>query len=557
MPTITVNLNDLNSLLGRRLALEEFREIVFPLKCGQVESVIGSEITLEVSHDRPDLFSVEGIARELKGILGIEVGLPRYELRESGFRVFIDQSVLPIRPFISCAIVRGIEMNEEAIVQAMQLQEKLHLAHGRRRRKVSIGIHDIREISEEIHYCAKRPDEIRFVPLGEDREMDGGEILELTPKGREYGHIIRDLPRYPLLYDGDGNVLSMPPIINGTVTKVTERTRDVLIDVTGTDKEAVDCIAKIVATSLCERGGRVEEVEMVSPSGALTGPDLSPSEMSLDAGTVSKILGLELSAESISESLRRMRYGATPMGNMIAVLVPPYRADILHPVDLVEDVAIGIGYGNLEPEPPPVPTRGKELPISIISRKVRDLMIGFGFQEVISYMMTSKAVLLDKMGLGEGEVVEIGNPLTAEYSVLRNWLLPSLLNFLSHNRHVAYPQRVFECGDVVSIDIAEPTGTRATRKLAAVICDFRASYEDAQSVVYSLLRNLGLGQPEARGTQHASFIRGRVAEVIVAGEPFGILGEIHPKVLNNFGLEYPASAFELDVSKIIEFKRLK
>lgn len=557
MPTVTINLNDLNSLLGRELALGEFRETVFPLKCGQVESVIGSEITLEVSHDRPDLFSVEGIARELRGILGIETGLPRYELGESGFKVLVDRSVAPIRPFISCAVVRGAKLSEEAIVQAMQLQEKLHLAHGRRRRKVSIGIHDVREIAEEIHYSAKRPDEIRFVPLGEDREMDGEEILELTPKGKEYGHIIRGFPGYPLLYDGEGKVLSMPPIINGTVTRVTERTKDVLIDVTGTDKEAVDCIAKIMATSLCERGGRLEAVEIIEPNGAFIGPDLSPLEMSLDVGMASKLLGLELSAESISQYLMRMRYGATPRGDKVAVLAPPYRVDILHPVDLVEDVAIGIGYGKLEPELPPVPTKGRELPLSFISRKVRDVMIGFGFQEVVSYMMTSKAILFDRMGLGEEEVVEVGNPLTAEYSVLRNWLLPSLLNFLSHNRHVAYPQRVFECGDVVSVDMAEPTRTKATRKLAAVICDFRASYEDAQAVVYSILRNMGLGQPEARGAQHPSFIRGRAAEVFVAGGPFGILGEIHPKVLNDFGLEYPASAFELDVSKIIEFKRLK
>ncbi|MEM3574241.1 MAG: phenylalanine--tRNA ligase subunit beta [Candidatus Bathyarchaeia archaeon] len=557
MPTITINLNDLNSLLGRELSLGEFREIVFPLKCGQVESVMGSEITLEVSHDRPDLFSVEGIARELKGILGIETGLPRYELGESGFKVFVDRSIEPIRPFISCAVVREVKLSEEAIVQAMQLQEKLHLAHGRRRRKVSIGIHDIREIAEEINYSAKRPDEIRFVPLGEDREMDGEEILELTLKGKEYGHIIRGLPGYPLLYDREGKVLSMPPIINGVVTKVTERTKDILIDVTGTDKEAVECIAKIMATSLCERGGRLETVEIIGPTGAFVGPDLSPLEMSLDVEMASKLLGLELSAESISESLRRMRYEAIPKGDEVVVLAPPYRVDILHPIDLIEDIAIGIGYGKLEPEPPSVPTKGRELPLSIISRKIRDLMIGFGFQEVVSYMMTSKAILFDRMCLREGEVVEVGNPLTAEYSVLRNWLLPSLLNFLSHNRHVAYPQRVFECGDVVSVDMAKPTRTRATRKLAAVICDFRASYEDAQAVVYSLLRNMGLGQPEAREVRHPSFIRGRVAEIFVAGDSLGILGEIHPEVLNNFGLEYPASAFELDVSKIMEFKRLK
>jgi phenylalanyl-tRNA synthetase beta chain len=557
MPTITINLNDLNSLLGKRLSLEEFREVVFPLKCGQIEGVIGSDITLEVSHDRPDLFSAEGIARELKGILGIETGLPRYRLGESGFKVFVDRSIAPIRPFISCAVVRGVRLSEEAIVQAMQLQEKLHLAHGRRRRKVSIGIHDVREIAKEIHYSAKRPEEIRFVPLGEDREMNGREILELTPKGREYGHIIRDFPAYPLLYDADGKVLSMPPIINGVITRVTERTEDVFVDVTGTDGEAVESVAKIVATSLRERGGELEAVEIIGPSGALIAPDLRPLELNLEVGMASRILGIELSAESISEALRRMRYDAAPMGDRVEALAPPYRVDILHPVDLVEDVAIGIGYGNLEPEPPSIPTRGKELPISAFSRKVRDLMIGFGFQEIVSYIMTSRAMLFDKMGLERGEVVEIGNPLTIDYSVLRNWLLPSLLNFLSHNRHVAYPQRVFECGDVVSIDMGEPTRTRATRKLAAVICDFRASYEDAQSVAYSLLKNLGFGQPGARRAEHPSFIKGRAAEILVAGEPLGILGEIHPGVLNNFGLEYPASAFELDVSRMMELKRLK
>jgi phenylalanyl-tRNA synthetase beta chain len=550
MPTITISVQDLCSLIGRRMTPEELSDALNLTKCGHT-SPIGDEMAVEVTSDRPDLLSTEGIARELKGLLGIETGLRKYKVGRSDVELTIDRSVLDIRPYMSSAVLEGVKLTGDAVRQIMQMQEKIHATYGRNRRKVSIGVHDFDKVTHKLTYAGVEPEKINFIPLDETRTMNGKEILELTPKGREYAGIIKGFPRYPLLYDSEGNVLSLPPIINGVITKVTDQTRNILLDVTGTEKKSVDHALTLMVTALAERGAAIKSVQILSPQGQVRTPDLSARKRKLRPRLVYDVLGVQLSSRQIATLLGKMRYGVTVKGNAITVIVPPYRRDILHEVDLVEDVAIAYGYSRFKPEIPLTATVGREREVTTFARTIRDLMIGFGFQEVFTFIMTSPQILFEKMNAPPEEVVEVENPISLEYSVLRHRLLPGLINFLSYNKHVAYPQKIFECGDVVLVDKNAATGAVNRRKLSGAICNYSVSYEDAQAVVYSLLRNVGVQGWSVERLDHQSFIRGRAARMILNNHEIGLLGEINPTVLERFGLENPLAAFEIDVEKLM------
>jgi len=550
MPTVVMSQRDLTDLIGKEMPIQELEEALFLTKC-EVENIQGGEITVEVNSDRPDMLSVEGIARTLRGFLGLEVGAPKYDLREGRVRVSVLPSVSGIRPYIVCGVVRDLKLTDEVIRQVMQLQEKLHLTYCRNRRKGSIGIYDLEKINLNLIYEALRPEEIEFIPLEEEEEMSAEEILEETSKGREYGSIVRAYERYPLLRDADGTVLSMPPIINSEYTKVSQETRHLLIDVTGTNKRLIGKILNILVTSLAERGGRIECVPVEYEDEKIITPDLTCENIELRTGFACEMLGLNLSPEEIVECLRKMRYEVTQKTEgKLEVSVPAYRCDILHEVDLIEDVAIGYGYDRFVPEIPATTNIGVELKKTKLTRQARDLMIGFGFQEVLNFMMTSKEKLFTKMNRTEERVVEVLNPVSSEYAVLRDSLIPGLLDLLSQNLHVQYPQRVFECGDVVKVQ-GRGEYPKSIRNLAAAICDNKASYEEVQSVLYSLLRNLGVTDWEISPYEHSSYLEGRAARVIFRGEEIAVIGEIHPRTLTRFGLNRPAAVFEITLEQII------
>lgn len=550
MPTITISAHDLCNLIGREMTQEQLSEVLALTKCSHSSSA-GDEMSIEVTSDRPDLLSAEGIARELKGLLGIETGLREFKVSRSDVVLRIDRTALDVRPYISSAVLESVNLDGDAIRQIMQMQEKIHATYGRNRRKVSIGVHDFDTITHDLTYAGVEPGKISFIPLDETRLMNGKEVLELTPKGREYGHIIKDSPRYPLLYDSKGDVLSLPPIINGTITRVTDRTRDILLDVTGTDKQLVDYSLILMATTLAERGGMVKDVKVLSPQGQERTPDLSPRTWKLRTKTVNEVLGVNLTARQIAGHLKKMRYGVKAGRGVLTVLAPSYREDILHEVDLIEDVAIAYGYGQLKPVIPLTATIGREREITAFTRVIRDLMIGFGFQEILTFVMTNRQILFGNMNAPDEETVEVENPVSLEYSVLRNCLLPGILNFLSYNKHVSFPQKIFECGDVVLVDSKMETKTVNRRKVAGVISDHIASYEDIQAVVYALMENLGVRELRVDRLDNPSFVRGRAASVSIGGGEVGVLGEVDPLVLERFSLENPVAAFEIDVEKLM------
>ncbi len=547
MPTLQVGYKDLCKLVRREISSELLSEKLFLMKC-EVENISGDEISLEITSDRPDLLCSEGIARELRGLLNVEVGLANYRVEKGDLSIRVDRSIKNVRPYIAGAIIRDLRLTDDSVRQIMQLQEKLHLTYCRNRSKVSIGVHDADKVTHKLTYAGIEPSKIRFTPLGEEREMNGHEILGSTPKGREYGWIIKDFPAYPLLYDSEGKVLSLPPIINGVVTQVIPETSNLLLDVTGTDMRLVSFVNNILVTSLAERGGKVESARVIYGHQEIKTPDLKPYTKQLHLTFVNDTLGLDLKALEAAALLKRMRYGVRSVSkSKLTVTIPAYRADIMHEVDLVEDLAIGYGYNKLKPVMPPTATIGSERELTNLTRKVRDLMVGLGFVEVLNYVMTSKQMTTESMNVPAQRTAEVANPLSLDFSVLRNWLLPGLLSFLGSNKHVPYPQKIFECGDIVLIDETMPTKTVTKRKVGAVACDYTVSYEDIQASLYSLLRNAGVEGWNLQKTEHPSFIKGRAATVRVRDENVGVVGEIHPQLLENFGIENAAAAFEIDL----------
>ncbi len=549
MPVITVDYWDLCRLVGEEIPEDKLADLLARIKVS-LEGEEDRELELEITADRLDLVAVEGLARALRGLLGREVGLPNFEVFDSGWEVKVDPSVKAVRPYFVGALIEGLELDETALVAIMRAQEKLHQTLGRDRRKMSMGLHNADVLEPPITYAAEPSDSVRFVPLGETEEMTAAEMLRRTEKGREYAHLVGDGSVVPVLRDSRGDVLSVPPILNGELTRVTSSTRNIFLDVTGPDMKAITQALVLMATALAERGGRIGTVVISYPDGPIVTPDLSVSEMTVELDYINSMMGLNLSAQDVVDLLEKARLGAEAEGNVIKVKIPAYRSDFLHPVDVVEEIAQSLGYDYLTPElPMHVTTFGKRHPVEKASALVRSLMIGLGYQEVLNYIMTSREVLFRRVNRPESPVVEVANPVTASYTVLRDSLLPGLIAFLSRNIGAPLPQKIFEVGDVVIPDETAETGARDERRLAAAVADSEVGFEDIQADLYALLRNLNVSF-ELRPAEHPSLLRGRTAEILVDGVSAGVVGEVHPEVLELNKIKTPVAVFELSLERL-------
>ncbi|WP_297520568.1 phenylalanine--tRNA ligase subunit beta [Thermococcus sp.] len=557
MPKFDVSKSDLEGLIGKSFTVEEWEDLFLYAKCemDDVWEENGETYFKADSKDtnRPDLWSAEGIARQIKWALGLRKGLPKYEVEKSDVTVYVDERLKEIRPYGVYTIVEGLHLDEEALKQMINLQEKVALTFGRRRREVAIGIFDFDRVKPPIYYRAAEKSE-KFIPLGFEEELTLEEILEKHEKGKEYGHLIRDKPYYPLLVDSEGKVLSMPPIINSEVTgRVTTETKNVFVDVTGWDLNKVMLALNVVVTALAERGGKIKSVKVVYPDFEVETPDLTPKSFEVELGYIRKLAGLELSDEEIKDLLERMMYGVELEDGKAKLLYPAFRDDIMHARDVLEDVLIAYGYNEIEPEEPKLAVQGRGDKFIEFEDAVRELMVGFGLQEVMTFNLTNREAQYGKMGLEYGkdyfnhppaELVEIENPISPKWSALRVWLIPSLLDFLSQNTHEEYPQRLFEVGKATLIDESRETKTVSESKLAVALAHPRVTFTEAKEILNSVMHHLSFSY-ELEEVEHPSFIPGRVGKIVVDGKVIGIIGEIHPAVLENWGLEMPVAAFEL------------
>jgi phenylalanyl-tRNA synthetase beta chain len=552
MPVIDVNLEDLRGLLGRDVTIEELRDRL-PMMGTGWEGETAEGFQLEVFPNRPDMLSIEGLARAYATFTGLKKGLREYDVKEAGYEVVVEEKVEKVRPWFVTAVVKNVEFDDPLIRSIIQMQEKLHVTHGRRRRKVAIGLHNLEPVEFPVTYTTKPP-RFRFRPLGERFEKNLTKILTEMHTGREYAWIVEGFGEYPMILDAKGMVLSMPPIINGEYTRINETTRDIFIDVTGTDLKAITEVLNIIVTTFADRGAEIYAVENRYPDGTvLKTPDLSPREMDIDNGYVNATLGMEFTPEETAGYLAMMGHEAEP-GETLRVRVPRYRTDIMHPIDLVEDVAIAYGYDRFVPVIPEIASEAGEEPLEIFSRGLRNFLVGFGFQEVVTFMMSNREKLFARMGLPEEPIAETSNPKMEGYTSVRNRLLPSLMEVLSTNKHHPYPQNIYEVDDVILIDPSTETGARSARRLAIALCHAKANFSEIKAVMNSILENLEVeAMIEVGGLD--CFIGGRRYIVKVEGEPLCWAGELRPEVLESWSLEMPVAALEMDVDKLFQTTR--
>ena len=568
MPTIDVDRAELERLLGWSWQgdMEKLDWLLAFVK-GEVKLYNEQEGVLSVElkdTNRPDLWSVEGLARVLRGFLDLEKGPRRYAVDEPILEVHVDAQLSAIRPFICCSVVKNVKLTDAVIRGLMHLQDKLDQTYGRSRQKTSIGIYDYNLISPPLNYTATAPSAISFVPLGFEVKMNLAEILEQHPKGVEYGYIVKGHSVYPILLDSNRKVLSFPPVINSNdLGRVTEETPNVLVEVTGTMHQTVLDTLNLVTLALIDQGGKAYAAKVCYPDAAfyaskeVVTPDFGNTRMDLSVEYANKVLGLQLTAERMAELLLTAGLGVEKVSeDSVAVLVPCYRVDVMHQVDLVEDIAIAYGYNNIEPLWCELPISGGVKPEQRLFDVAREFMVGLGFQEVLTYTLTSPESLFDKMNREKTRILEVSNPKVVTMSCLRNWLLPSLMEFLGNNQSVEFPQKIFELGKVTLLDETRETKTRDEEWLAAATTHPNASFTEIKSALDAFFMNFGV-EWQIKATVHPSFIEGRVGAVMVNGIDVGVLGEVNPQVLEAWKLENPVAAFEIKMHEIIKSKLTK
>ena len=545
MPTVTFDKKAVLKYIGKAVPDEVLKDRISMIGT-DLEKVDDKEIIVEIFPNRPDMLSEEGFARAISAFMGIKPGFRKYDVKKSGFST-TNPNPLPYWPYVVTAIVKGLEFNDERIKAVIQLQEKLGVTLLRRRKKGGIGLYPLDKIKMPIRFLSDSPEKIKYRPLECSQAISGKDILEKHPTGKEYAHICKEWPKLPYFIDAAGTIMSMPPIVNShDVGKITADTKDVFLEATGTDLRTLKVALNILACALVDMGGKLYSMQIIQGKEKFDTPDLSPRKMKLDAGYVNKLLGLSLKPAELKALLAKMGIGYE-VGN---ALIPAYRDDILHPIDLVEDAAVSYGYENFAPEIPKVATIGGESRSAVFRRKLSEILIGLGFLECNTYHLSNETDLIAKMNAKKSALVRTPSAVNIEYDALRNTMLPMLTKILSENTHHEYPQKLFEAGVVFESDSKQESGVLESLHLAAAVAHNSASYSEIKAALDAIFRALDVNY-EVREAQNPSYIAGRCAQIIVAGKPVGFAGELHPQVLTNWKIEVPVSGFEIDVGAIL------
>jgi phenylalanyl-tRNA synthetase beta chain len=569
MPTISIFKQDLEALLtipgdARRSITTEQLEEWLPLVKGELkgQSPETGELRIELQDsNRPDLWCCEGIARQIRAKQ--QGKLRPYPFLKSRARSRKQLTVAPglesVRPYVAACAATGYAVTHDGLAQLIQTQEKLADIFGRKRRTVSIGLYRLSQIEFPVTYDLVTPDQARFTPLGMDTVMTLGEILLVHPKGLEYGHILAGQERLPLLRDAKGQVLSFPPIINSReIGEVRVGDEALFVEVTGTNLTMVNLTLNIIAMNLADRGATIEPVEVVYPykteqgTNVVTPLDLGKAR-TLRISTIEQALGQKLGIQPIKQALEAYGYEVTTARDTVSVTLPPYRQDLMHAMDVVEDVAISRGYSDFQPIMPSQFTVGGLSQVETASDRVRDFMVGMGFQEIISNILGSPQVLSEAMrleGTEWGQLVEVDNVMSQSYSALRQWILPSLLRVEAASSRAFYPHRIFEVGEVARPDGTHELGSQTLTVLGALMVHATAHFSEIHSCVDTLFYYLNQAY-QLEPLQHPSFLEGRAGLILSEGKRVGLIGEIHPEVLERWQIAVPAVAFEVDVTQLV------
>ncbi|HLF54909.1 MAG TPA: phenylalanine--tRNA ligase subunit beta [Candidatus Nanoarchaeia archaeon] len=547
MPTITFSFEDLCKLTGQKL---DEKKLTYLLSCAkaELESQLSREVSVKFNDtNQPYLWSVEGLARLFRGILGKEKGIPKVKTEAPIGKVIVDKRLSSIRPFVACFVAKGRKIDDYLLKQLIQLQEKLAENFGRKRQKISIGVYPLRKITFPVYFKAASPSE-KFVPLDSHSPMSLQQVLERHPKGKEYGHILKGKPFYPVFLDAKKDILSLAPIINSEETgRVQVGDDSLLFDTTGMDMESVDLVANIFAYALADRGFKIYPLTIEYASKKVTTPSFEVRSIKFNEDDVERLLGIKLKQAELKVALEKMRYDYSSG----KVLIPPYRHDIMHAFDVVEDVGIMYGYDNFKPLPLSSYTIGGTFEIQRFIDTIRELWVGLSYQEVLSPVLSSKDLLYDKMNISDLGTVEIENPMSNTYAGVRSWLMPIMMDVLSRNKHVDFPQRIFEQG---IISVRDKENVHDQQHLSAVSCHSSAGFTEMKQAVDYLLRMSNI-KYSLEELEMSCFVPGRAASIMVDNKNVGFFGELHPAVLEHFGLELPVSGCELNLSVLFECKK--
>lgn len=530
MAIVTLNKSEVKKIIGS-LSDEKLEEIISMFGV-PVEKITENEIEVEIAPNRPDMLSCQGVYRAMESYFKNKI--KKYSIEKSSAKIIVDKSVEKIRPFSMAAIVKGVKFTDEKIKEIMQWQEKMHSTLGRNRKKVALGYYILDKIKFPVRYIAKEPKEIVFEPLDMPTKMNALQILSKHPCGREYGNQLEGFKRFPVYYDSNNEVLSLPPIINSNNSgKITAGISDVLIECSGTDLETLKKVISMAVIDLIDQGGEAYSIE-VSYGKNKEAIDLTPEKLKIRIKDAEKLLGIKLSEKEVKKLLSKMGYNYSKE----TVEIPAYRADILHPVDIYEDIAIAYGYDKFVPEIPEISTIGKEEEIEIKKRKIAEILCGLGLLEISTYHLTTKEDI--KKTLIKEKTIEVLNSKT-DFNILRPNLLVNALRILSENTDAKYPQKLFEIGRTFE----DEKEIEEKEKLCIAISGETDFTEIKQTLDY-LMRMLNK-EYKIQETTNPVFIEGRCGEIMVDGKEIGFLGEISPTLIKNWGLKMPTVALEMEI----------
>ena len=546
MTILTLNKKELEKKVGK--ITPELEDKITEMGT-PIEEVTDEELSVEVFPNRPDLLSLGNFARAVnqfngKGkITSFKINKP-----EKDYTVIIDKSVKAVRPHTVCAIVKGLKFNDEKIIEIVDIQEKLHNSIGRKRKKLAIGVYPLDKIALPIRFMAKKPEEIKFLPLETQKEMTGRQILRGHPAGREYGHLLEDAEVFPIFVDANDEVLSMPPITNSEKTgRIDEKTKEIFIECSGHNLVYLKKCLNIIIAALSEMGGKIFAMEIKnSKNKNFVSPDMSVEEMNFKIEDIEKTLGIKLVEKDVKNYLARMGIDYENRKGQSIALIPAYRTDILHWIDLTEEIAIAYGYENFEPEIPEISTIAFEDPVGKKKQIIGNILAGLGLLETSSFHLTTKRDI-KKMHFDYNDFIEVEDSKT-ERDVLRIDMLTNLLQILSQNSDAGYPQKIFEMGRVFSRDDSaeSETGVKETERLAIAMVDEKMNFTELKQVVDYLFKMLGV-EYSIENVDDSNYIIGRCGKVIVNRNEVGVIGEIAPRVLKNWKIKMPTVAIEIDL----------
>lgn len=554
MPTLEASKKDLEALIGIRIKNREELEELLMFAKAELDGMDGDALKIdEKDTNRPDLWSIEGIAREIKAKIGKERGLRKYKVSKARTKCVIDKTVEKTRPFIACAIARNVKVTSDLLIQIIQLQEKVAATYGRRRKEAAIGIYDYGIMTPPIHYKGFKDNEIEFVPLEYKVKMKPSEILSEHPKGKEFGNLLAGTEYYPIVIDSKGIVASMPPVINSRETgKVTENTKNLFIEATGFSHKACETAVKVICMALADRGADIEQVEIVYPKttaypkkNALT-PTFGAKKIVIESSLINSLTGLSLNEKEMIALLEKSGMNAKASKGKITAEYPDYRIDIMHKVDIIEDLLVGYGYNKIAALPINMNVRGAEDPFERKKNALAEACVGMGLQEIITFTLTSKEKQGEKILCNLDGTVEIKNPMSLNWCILRKNIFPEMLEFLAKNKDAEYPQKIFEIGKTVEAWGNTDTGVAEKNKLSISLCGAGNNYTSIKSVLESLEEKTGL-KYELKESSLPFLEEGKAADISLNGKKIGFIGEAGEKTLANFSIRQPVAMLEIEI----------